>query len=391
MLFRSVSFRSVSYNIGGEQLLFARIAKQLIELGRAVNFIDYTNGFCYNFLAKTNYKHIPYDSQELPLSIKEPTVLLVPLSYIFIAAQQLKLVSQSTIIYWCIHPNNLLGLFHFTRLSSILGVSTSYRLIQLLFPRRLGHVKSVIAQAQAEGRVWFMDAHNYEHNEKFTNTAIAPVYMPIPVETSSEVAKKGLISTDSLHIAWLGRISKSDKYYALQLMCESILSVKNLNNRKIVFHIIGEGDALDWVRTFVASVERPDVEFKILGKMFGLELDHYLLYNIDVLFGMGTSVMESAKFGVPSVLLDVFQTRQNPDKQLFRWLFETKGFTLGSVDTHKKPLGTHTIASIAEAVLTSKDTVGQQCRNYVEQYHSLNVITKRVNKTIEQLDRSLVA
>ena len=54
----------------------------------------------------------------------------------------------------------------------------------------------------------------------------------------------------------------------------------------------------------------------------------YLADHIDILIGMGTSALEGAKLGVPTILVDAWESFY-PVGYKYIWLFEAETFVLG--------------------------------------------------------------
>lgn len=57
-------------------------------------------------------------------------------------------------------------------------------------------------------------------------------------------------------------------------------------------------------------------------------INDFLLNNADLHFAMGTAALDAAKIGIPTILVD-YATKEFPDNYKYKWLFETKGFSLG--------------------------------------------------------------
>ena len=61
------------------------------------------------------------------------------------------------------------------------------------------------------------------------------------------------------------------------------------------------------------------------------EIENFLLLNeIDILMAMGTSALEGARLGIPTILLDIAYNEVR-DGYNYQWINERDGFTLGDV------------------------------------------------------------
>ena len=88
-------------------------------------------------------------------------------------------------------------------------------------------------------------------------------------------------------------------------------------------YVIGDGDCESIVKSFKP---RKGLEIRFLGTIV-TNLDEILLEH-DVVFAMGTSALEAAKLGIPSVLMDA-SYYEFPKDYRYRWLFESEEYVLG--------------------------------------------------------------
>jgi hypothetical protein len=92
--------------------------------------------------------------------------------------------------------------------------------------------------------------------------------------------------------------------------------------------VIGGGEHADDLARDIAQLKH--VAVRIMGEMSVKTLEDVLKYDVDVLLGMGTSILEGARLGIPSILLDV-SYGPVPDGYMFTWLQDRDGFTLGEI------------------------------------------------------------
>lgn len=94
----------------------------------------------------------------------------------------------------------------------------------------------------------------------------------------------------------------------------------------IRYYVIGTGPFEKQIRQLVVNNDYFEIILK--GAISQVDLDEFILSDIDVITAMGTSALEGAKFGIPVILLDISYFTIKGD-YLFRWLHDTINFDLG--------------------------------------------------------------
>lgn len=181
--------------------------------------------------------------------------------------------------------------------------------------------KNVIDRVQTmitHNALMVMDEATKITTEKFCSFDINMI-MPVVLEDyQTSFLKESLIDEQYINLAWIGRLS-ADKIYALTNLMDNLEKLKI--DKKIKLHIIGEGDS----RHLIGEYKNFEVIY--LGTLFPKDLPIYIQNNIDIVFAMGTSMLESEKCGVPAVM--VFLTMENSSKDCFLWTFKLKNYVLG--------------------------------------------------------------
>lgn len=92
------------------------------------------------------------------------------------------------------------------------------------------------------------------------------------------------------------------------------------------FIIIGSGNADDYIRDLI-----PKLSFHVEWIEFvdNDKLEEYLYDNVDLMFAMGTSVLESAKIGIPSIIVQPCHEGETPSTNSYRWAYQSTGYSLG--------------------------------------------------------------
>lgn len=149
--------------------------------------------------------------------------------------------------------------------------------------------------------------------------------IPIAIEIDSQQKQLQLHENETIKIAWVGRVCKDFKFIPLQYLLKDIDKWILCSNKKIELTIIGNGDAIEEIKEICKKVKFPvrfiaEIEYKKLGT--------YICNNIDVLVAMGTSALDGAKVGCPTMV--VTPVRECDSKEVYyRWIYESKGYSLG--------------------------------------------------------------
>ena len=133
------------------------------------------------------------------------------------------------------------------------------------------------------------------------------------------------------------------------------------------------------------NVINSNFKLNIIGSLTPSEVDLFLINNADVVTAMGTSALEGAKFGIPTILLDFNYLKIKNDYK-FRWLFSTLDYDLGhEIKNSDYEINNTSLENIIFQLLNDYDKISNQTLNYFKNNHDINTITtlfiKRVQKT----------
>lgn len=281
--------------IGGAELLFVRLLNYIsqhypqIKVGY-INFVD----SCINELLSEGVERIAVDKG---ITLPENSTIVAPPQCIYRFPQ--------------IKTKDINFLFF---ILSVLETD-----VMCCFSRTA--TKNVIDRVQTMityNALMVMDEATKITTEKFCSFDINMI-MPVVLENyQTSFVKESLIDEQYINLAWIGRLS-ADKIYALINLMDNLEKLKI--DKKIKLHIIGEGDSGYLIG------EYKNFEIIYLGTLFPKDLPLYIQNNIDIVFAMGTSMLESEKCGVPAVM--VFLTMENSSKDCFLWTFKLQNYVLG--------------------------------------------------------------
>src|SRR5690606_20911594 len=137
-------------------------------------------------------------------------------------------------------------------------------------------------------------------------------YWPLITSTPSLPMQESHYNKHSIiNICLLGRVID---FKVIPLL--SVLpSLVNLRAR-VKFHIIGSGQYEESLRSMLLINE---FSFEFHGTIPKGELDKQLM-SYDLVMGIGTSILESAKLGIPSIVMNGSYKHLTPEEVKFDWL-----------------------------------------------------------------------
>lgn len=345
----------VGYNhkeAGGVQLLIVNVLKALDEIGEQGKVVCDKESFIYKRLHELNVRFVLIDLDlidinDLSLYIThDDTVILQDLALYFLVFLK---KSNPQIIFYSVFPKILIN------------VLKSLRLVNK------SEFRTFILDLERNNALYFMDHSNYISLQEYYQLYLSPVkYIPVPVVSKliNFYKQKGSCST----ITYIGRGSEIWKVYPVKKIVFDLIQL----NFRGEFHIIT--DSISLFETMLAPlVDRSNILIKYKLGLYGESLDNYLIDNSDLHISMGTSALEGAKQGIPTLLIDI-SYNEFPDNYLYRWIFyENNYYNLGyMLDSSFVNKGA-TLKSILSLYETKKciSDISNKCFDYAKNNHSI--------------------
>lgn len=202
-------------------------------------------------------------------------------------------------------------------------------------------------------------------------------YVPLTVPRRESIAKRGLVDNSRINIAILGRLSL-DKAYAV---ADLLVNLSGIDERKPIYiHLIGEGSGEDEV--FKRNY-RKNIHIVRYGTLNMSEVLNVLAKKVDLLFAMGTSVLDGGSIGLPSFIMPNEIHPFHCDKYVL--LSQTVGYAMGwSVgQLERLSIEYYTCAQIIRMIYSDgrKAELGKECYEYCLKNHTDNF--GQINSLIE--------
>lgn len=378
----SITFYFPYHEVSGVPVLFSRMALYISEkCGVRTYVIDYPDGYMSQALKDTSvgFRHFVVGEK---LHVSDDTILVMQAGFPCDWPEGLVIEPACRIVYWVLHPLNLVpayllrsyfvkhDLFHKMALKTILSPFTK-------------NVKNLTVDMYKNRSLFFMDGSTFNFTTSRLGICLEnPAYLPVPSDDaeSNFALTRSKKQLDAINFCSIGRLCDFKVHILYHLMRRLSLYASKYRSR-IVMHIIGDGPDAGLIRN--CNLTNDYFSFKLLGTLSPKEVDLYLKENIDVVAAMGTSALESARLGIPTILLD-FTYSPLEDDYIFKWIFEQSEYSLGDIITRNHcQRGNLSIDILIEQLKKQYEAVSESTYQYFINNHSLLSVTDKILSAIE--------
>ena len=271
--------------IGGLEMFFIKMAINLYNDGFKISYIDYENGHFKKIITDKNLKINFIKFPDLTINdnnllkanyiIKHNDNVNLIMPFTMSKEVKIQLSKKSKIIYYFAHPNS----FEFLIAR---GNITKKKAIE--------HCKII------NKNIFCQDIINQKNlNNIISNNNILPIFIE---KNNFSDYNSEIINKNEINIGWLSRLDY-DKIFALINIMDNLVAYKT--DKKKILHIIGDGDSKNLIN--FNHYKENNVELKFTGLLLENDKLKYLVNNVDIFFGMGISLIESASCKIPSILV----------------------------------------------------------------------------------------
>ncbi len=217
----------------------------------------------------------------------------------------------------------------------------------------------------------FMDRSCLEAVQNDFKVNISPVrFIPIPV-VNIKFDRQGLKNKCNTNFSYIGRSDVVWKIYPVLRILEDLSNIKF--SAPIDFTIITNNKVPFEIEINKINLKNINIHYKL--NLSGVDLDYYLFNNISLSFAMGTSALESAKLGIPTVLVNPSMKRIN-NFYSYNWIFNTIDYSLGQFI--EKKTGTDNGLSMSKIIndfINNYKKLSNACIEYVISNHNIKFST----------------
>ena len=361
--------------VGGVSLMFSRFASYLQDLGYRVAVVDYIDGY----MAKNvdNEVELLVYSDVNKLSIPDNSIIVFQTMTPWSIYPMLKIADSALLYFITTLPINLYPIFPGLRQAISASKSVAFLIWHTLLYSEYLKIRSFLSISVKKMAIAFLDQDivnniNYVLGASIRNPYIIPLFNEY-VEKNIYIDRvKSGEKKNKTVIGWLGRIADF-KIHILNKLIDDAESFVQKNNHIVELVIVGSGECFSDLK--LANLQY--LKVKHIEYIAPKALDEFLL-TLDILFAMGTSALEGAKFGVPTVRLD-YSFKPIKGQYQYKWLYETNDYSLAQQigSKHYQRAG-HMFKVLIEQVKSNHRLLSEKTFCYYQQYHSIQTATQKL-------------
>ena len=379
------SFFFPYHDVSGVPVLFVRLAKSLADRGADVEVIDYPDGYMARTLvARPNLRVVAF-ADGVPTRVGRDRLLVMQSILPSTIRSELRPDPETNLLFWTLHAMNFVQTIVPSRLGRDIQARHLWitRATGATFMRRFARqMASFVRSLHERGSLMFVDGATYRATcEALGITISDPVFVPTPCPVGPVNPSASAALHSPIAAAWVGRLGDFKVPILLHTL-ERLSQDARRRQKSVRFTIVGDGPQKGEIYAERFAHEYFSVAYR--GTLGAQDLDRFLGQDVDILFAMGTSALEGAKLGVPTVLLDVAYGPV-PDGYVFKWLFDSTLFGLGSL-IRLQPLepSNTSLSHIMDALIADRPALSATTHRYCLENHSMDSVLTRFAAAAER-------
>lgn len=345
---------------GGSNLLFARAMLRVHQRhGCELVLVDYAGGATWRLWAEAGatFSFIEYDVRGRHL-LPKADLILMGLLGAKILESNFDVSPVSRLLTWCTAPQDPFKFLPPAYFFNNSTWATKKAFARIFFPSHRRRIADYLTLGAHRGGVVFMDAHCHEVNEDLFGPGIPESIIPICTGIPAIGPRLSTAGTGKAY--WVGRITdfKTEPFIA---MTKALLRPGSPIKEVVV---IGDGADL------LAAKERLcGLAVTWLGYVEPEKLDAELFAHADLAYGHATALLEAAKLGIPSLLVDGTYERVDDDSLRAEWLHRCPVGYVGRITQVNEMIGRKVAECMAELSESADRLASADYRRWQEAHH----------------------
>tara|TARA_B100000945_G_scaffold250302_1_gene206944 strand:+ start:13678 stop:14937 length:1260 start_codon:yes stop_codon:yes gene_type:complete len=376
----SIVFFFPYHRVSGVPVLFFRFAKALSKRGNNVIIVDFKNGYMARKLDKfKEIKLIKYKKDSEIILPKNSTIIFQSILPETIPTN-LKFHKSNKIIFWTLYQANFIQTI--IPIDAIKNYqynnSKFFKFFsKTIFRHHTNRLINTINLMHKKKALFFMSQDTFEFTSRLLDLNFSkPLLAPVCLNDIESDIKYSNIINDTINILWIGRLDNF-KIHILNYFIRSLNNSKYLKTYNFNLKIIGDGNHI----FSLPKHKHKNFKIKHYKKIDHDELQEYIIKS-DLFAGMGTSVLEAARYGIPSLCLDFYYKKINFPYS-FNWFFEKKKYDLGAlIQSEKYIKNNNELDNRLSELLGDKKNISQKTKLYFKNNHSLDNYISTFEKEI---------
>lgn len=243
--------------------------------------------------------------------------------------------------------------------------------------------RKLIAVLKKCGGIIFGDEYALNQNAEIFNLerkefAILPIPVIVPNSNCQSLFRENAKADDAAHFTYVGR-AIDWKIFPVRKILKDLAAVVSQGQNVIVSIITDDQNKF---RAGLPQVSE-NVKLEFYENLSPAELNEFLKKNADIHFAMGTSALDGAKLGIPTILIDLAHS-EFPDDYRYGFVHQTPPTFIGTDANKSSHFNGMTMSEVLRLAKDkeSLDRISQECYLYIRANHELGVITRQLENYI---------
>ncbi len=345
---------------GGANLLLARTAVFLARRhGFHLSLVDFEDGATRSMWLAEGVD-FEFNRYELggDINIGTADVVMVSLLGAKLFPARLKGNMRARLMAWCTAPQDPFKFLPPAYFFNGWSWAAKRVVARWLFTSQRERIRGFLITGAARGGVVFMDNHCHEVNEALFGPGILPAIVPIC--TGVPVSGPRMDVKRSGKAYWVGRVTdfKTEPFIAMT----KALFRAGSPVREVV--VIGDGADIP-----AAKVRLAGLPVTWMGYVEPTRLNEELLAGADLVYGHATALLEGAKLGIPSLLVDGSYDKVSSSQIRSEWLHRCPGGYVGKIASADDLIGRSPEDCLREFVVDPHALALADYRHWAHHHH----------------------
>lgn len=379
---KSVAFYFPYYELSGCPVLFLNLAEYIARNHKEyeVYVVDFVDGYmAQNRSDKEMVKLIPFhkgkecvvDTDYLVMQAILPSAM----------RPELTIADNVKVLQWVLHPMNFFpSVFplNFFRNYFENNLDTYRSVLNKYYAKEIKNTQLLISCLHKGNSLCFNSSGYVPTTESLLGESIGEYTLVQNASSDSTIRKESFDLSDEIHMSWVGRLCDF-KIYILNYTLERLKRYAEESKKKIVFHVIGDGE----LESLLFNKESEWFTIIKEGTISKNELDSFMVNNSSLNFAMGVSAIESAKLGIATIVLDATYQEVKGD-YMFHWFYTNEDFDTGHMITESDfEEGNKSLETMLASFLLSPKEYSDRSFKYYEDNYSLKIVVGKLLNCLE--------
>jgi hypothetical protein len=358
-------------DVGGVSILFLRLAA-IVSRDRRVIIMDMENGYMARHIPN-RCEFIPYNKPNL---LPTQSILVTQSCPLWRIPNISQFPANTKIFYWNLYSYNLSPSLSNTSKKLLKPFAHILNWFNYFRKRKL---ESLVRYLHAKKSIYFMDKKNVEKTKFFFELYdFNESYLPI---MTGELNGNYDIKTprdNFLKCVWIGRLDD----FKIPILLHTIKRLDQIESLSLSLDIIGNGSMRQLVSNECDKCKR--LKTRVLGSISHNDLEN-TLSKYHLLFAMGTSALEGAKIGLPTICVG-FSYNNLEGLYRYKMLYTNIGFNVGEEITRDNYEKSSTLVSLLKNIMNNYQDEMRLSFQHWKSNHDPHIVTNRFIDAVEQSD-----